>query len=131
MILQIDDATALRYQTAAAKAGVPLQRFLERHLAKLVDVPTGQRILILSGDTLEQVDQLLGLGSTASPAAFLQAVEGWAGITIGDIRLAFTPAQLGEIAHRAEKQGKTPEAIVADIVEQLNQNFFMDPVVAR
>jgi hypothetical protein len=122
---------ALRYQTAAAHAHVPLEKYLERQLAKVADIPTASRVLLLAGDSLEQIDTLLGLGSTASPTALLAAIRAWAGITIGDIRVDFPPAQLAEIALRAEKQGKPPEVIVRDIVDQLSRDFFYAPVVSR
>jgi hypothetical protein len=131
MLIQLPDPVALRYQHAAIAAHVPLEKFLERQLEKFAAVPSGQRTVILSGDALERIDTLLGIGSTASPAALLTAIESWAGITIGGIRLDFSPAQLAEIAHRAEKQGKPPEEIVADIVAQMEDQFFYGPVVAR
>lgn len=131
MLVQIDDAVALRYQQAADKARVPLAKYLERQLTKFGEIPVGQRVLVLTGEGLEEVDRLLGLGSTQNPIAFLAAVRNWAGITIGGIRLDFTPAQLAEIAYRAEKQGKTPEDVVRDIVEQMNHQFFTDTVPTR
>lgn len=131
MLIQLDDVIALKYQQAADRAKVPLGKLLERQLARFASVPVGQRVLVLTGDPLEQMDRLLGLGSTKDPAALLGAVQAWAGITIGDIRLEFSPSQLAEIQHRADKQGKSPEAIVQDIVSQLEQAFFHEPVVAR
>ena len=131
MLIQLPDDVALRYQQAAERARVPLATYLARHLQRFAEVPSGARALVLTGDALERVDALLGLGSTASPQAFIQAVEGWAGITIGGVRVDFSPAQLEEIAHRAEKQGKTPQEIVEGIVADLSKDFFYAPVVAR
>ena len=131
MLVQIPDEVALRYQAAADATRQPLQKILERQLTKFAAVPTHGKLLVLSGTALDRLDQLLGLGATTSAEAFVRAVEGWAGITIGGIRVDFPPAQLAEIQHRAEVQGKTPEAIVEDIVAQLSREFFNSPVVAR
>jgi hypothetical protein len=130
MLIQIADAVALHYQTKADAARVPLATYLQRQLTRFAEVPAG-RALVLTGEALEEVDRLLGLGSTQTPLALLEAIRAWAGITIGGIRLEFTPAQLAEIAYRAEKQGKTPEAIVQDIVSQMEQSFFNDTVPTR
>lgn len=131
MLIQIPDEIALQYQTAADRARVPLAKLLERQLARFASVPVGERVLVLCAEPLEQIDRELGIGATRDTTALLSAIRSWAGITIGDIRLQFSPAQLAEIAHRAEKQGKTPEAVVADIVSQLEGAFFHEPVVAR
>ena len=131
MIIQIPDEVALRYQEAADRARVPVTKILERQLLRFADIPAGSRAVTLHGDALQEVDQLLGIGSTLTAGTLLGAIKAWAGITIGDVRLQFSPAQLAEIAHRADKQGKTPTAVVADIVEQMNRNFFEDAVVLR
>ena len=131
MLIQLDDAIALKYQQAADRARVPLAKLLERQLVRFAEIPLGARALTLAGDDLEQVDALLGLGSTQSPAALLAALRAYAGISIGGIRLEFSPAQLAEIAYRADKQGKSPQAVVEDIVQQMSWRFFEDAVVAR
>lgn len=131
MIITLPDAIAFKYQTAAAQARVSLEKYLERALARAADIPLGQRVIVLSGDSLAEVDQLLGIGSTASPEALLAAIRAWAGITIGDIRLTFSPAQLEEVAYRAARQGKTPEAIVQDLVAQLQDGLFHGTVPTR
>lgn len=129
--IQIPDAVAQLYQDQATRGHLTLERVLARQLIKFAEVPGAAQTVVLHGDALAEIDRLLGIGSTQSPAAVLRAIKSWAGITIGAIRLDFSPAQLDEIAHRAAKQGKTPEAVVADIVAQLQSSFFHEPVVAR
>ena len=131
MLVQIPDDVALRYQAAADAARQPLQRVLERQLSKFAGVPTTGRVLVLTGEPLAEAEQILGLGSTASADALLAALRSHAGITIGDIRIPFSPAQLAEIQHRAKVQDKTPEAIVQGIVDDMAKDFFYTPVVAR
>jgi len=131
MLVSIDDKLCAKYAAHAKASHIPVEKLLERQLARFADTPITQRVLALTGDDLQQVDQLLGVGATTTPEAFLTAVRSWAGITIGDIRLQFSPAQLAEIQHRADKQGKTPEDVVRDIVGQISEAFFWDAVVAR
>lgn len=131
VLVQLDDRLIARYHAHAEAAHIPLEKLLARQLARFADTPITQRVLALTGEPLEQIDQLLGLGATATPEALLAAIRAFAGITIGDIRLAFSPAQLDEISHRAAKQGRTPQAVVEDIVAQLESNFFYAPVVQR
>lgn len=131
MLVQIPDDVALRYQAAADAARQPLAKILERQLVKFAGVPVAGRVLVLTGEALDTTERILGLGSTVTSAAFVLALRGHAGITIGDIRIDFSPGQLAEIQHRAEMQGKTPQVIVEDIVAQMSVEFFNTPVVAR
>lgn len=131
MLVQLDDAVCARYQAHAEAARIPLQKLLERQLARFASTPITQQVLALSGEQLQAIDQLLGIGSTTSPDALLTAIRAYAGITIGDVRLDFSPAQLDEIALRAHKQGKAPEDIVRDIVNQMAHNFFMEATPYR
>lgn len=131
MLIQIPDEVALKYQQVADRARVPLGTLLERQLVRFGSMPPGERVLVLAGEALEQIDRDLGIGATRDATALLTAIRGWAGITIGDIRLQFSPAQLAEIAHRADKQGKSPEDVVKEIVSSIESAFFWEPVVAR
>jgi len=131
MLIQLDDAVALRYQRAADTARVPLDKFLARQLARFADTPVTERCLVLAGPQIEALDRLLGFGACRDTAMLLSAIATWAGITIGDVRINFTQGQLDEIARRAERQGKSPTAIVQDIVDQMAWRFFDEAVVAR
>lgn len=89
-----------------------------------------QRVVVLTGEPLQQIEQTLRGGALKSPEDLVKRVQSWAGITIGGIRLDFSPAQLEEIGVRAAKQGKTPKEIVEDIVHQMESAFFWEPRVA-
>lgn len=131
MQISIPDDLYQRYADAAKRAKKPTAALVVQQLERFVDAPPTQRSIILTGEALQEADTLLGIGSTADAATLLAAIRRWAGITIGDIRLPFSPSQLQEIAHRAQKQGKTPEAICRDIIDQMAQDFFWGPTVAR
>jgi hypothetical protein len=131
VLIQLDDHLIARYQRHAQSARVPFEKLIERQLARFADTPVTQRVLALTGDSLQQIESLLGVGSTGSPESLLAAIRAFAGITIGDIRLAFSPSQLDEIAIRAEKQGRTPEEVVRELVDQISRDLFYAPVPYR
>jgi hypothetical protein len=131
MLVQIDDQLCAKYQAHAATAHIPLPKLLERQLARFADTPITQRVLALTGEDLQTLDTLLGVGSSVDARSLVRAVRAFAGITIGGVTVDFSPAQLAEIQHRAEKQGKTPEAVVQDIVAQMTDMFFWDVIPTR
>lgn len=131
MLITIPDSLAADYKLHKGARHGDLDKLVTRQLQRFAKVEVGDRAVVLHGEALEEVDRLLGLGSTQSAAALLAAIRAWAGITIGGVRLDFSPAQLAEIQLRADKQGKTPEAVVQEIVEQLSRDFFYSPTVAR
>lgn len=130
-LISLDDAIVAKYLAHAQATRLPIAKLLERQLDRFSDTPITQRLVVLTGDHLQQIETALGGGSLTDSADLLRRVHRWAGITIGDIRLDFSPAQLMEIQVRAAKQGKTPEAIAQDIVAQLQEQFFFGPVVVR
>jgi hypothetical protein len=94
----------------------------ERYLAEYeVIEPLG---LALTASDCNQLDEVLGLASTKDAATLLRAVDRLGAIRIGDIRLAFTPGQLMELAHRAEKRGRTVEAEMAAVVARIEDELF-------
>ncbi len=131
MLVSLSDATIAKYQEAATRAKVPLESLLERQLARFGDTPVTHRLLVVQGPQLEALEKTFRGGYLKSADDLVARVHAWAGVTIGHIRLDFSPAQLEEIAVRATKQGKTPQAIVEDIVAQMAYQFFHEPVVVR
>lgn len=130
-LISLDDQLVQAYSAHATAARIPVAKLLERQLARFADTPITQRLLVVTGADLQALEQTLGGGALATGADLLARVHRWAGITIGDIRLQFSPAQLAEIAHRAEKQGRSPETIVREIVSQMEHEFFWSPVVSK
>lgn len=80
--------------------------------------------LLLSAADCRAIEETTGFGTTRSPAALRAAVERLATIAIGDIRLAFTPGQLEEIAHRAGKRGRTIEQEMKAVVDRIEDELF-------
>lgn len=71
-----------------------------------------------------QLEDLAGLGATKTAAALVAAVDRLGSIRIGDVRLSFTPGQLRELAHRAEKRGHTVEEEVRAVVQRIQDDLF-------
>lgn len=131
MYVSLPDPLALKYQQAADAAKIPLEQLLVRQLERFGDTPVSERLLVIKGPELEALETTFRGGQIRTPQDLVKRVHAWAGITIGGIRLDFSPAQLEEIGIRAAKQGKTPKEIVQDIVAQLQDQFFWTPVVTR
>src|SRR5262245_24853740 len=66
-----------------------------------------------------RVEELLGLGSARSVETLLAAVARLGSINVGEIRLPFTPGQLEELKHRAQKRGRTLEAEMKAVVDRI------------
>ncbi len=131
MLVKIDDDLAARYDLVAQEYKQPLAQVIERQLARFADYPATLRVVVLSRDPLQQIEQLLGGGQLTTPEQLVARVRDYASITLGKIELDFTPAQKQEIAHRAAKHGKSPKEIVQDLVLQVTNTLFWDTVPTR
>lgn len=87
--------------------------------------------LRLSPDACATIEGLLGPGAAQSEADLMHAVLTWAGITIGDVRLTLTPAQLAEVQYRAQKNGRSVAdemtAAIALIQDQVFGSGYVAP----
>lgn len=91
-----------------------------RNLGAAAPAP-GLQLSVAECNTLEE---LTGLGTTRNAAFLIQAVARLASIRVGDIRIPFTPGQLAELAHRAEKRGHTIEAEMKAAVARIEDEIF-------
>lgn len=129
MKITIPDDLAETYQVMADEAHLPLETVISRQLLRYAFYPPSDRVIILDGAIREQIEQILGPGLLLNAQDLLDKVRRWAGITIGDVRLDFTPGQLEEIAARAERLGITPEEEVRRIVRRMEEQFFWSVTV--
>jgi hypothetical protein len=86
--------------------------------------PAAVPTLVLSPADVRQLDELLGLGATVSGERLVQAIERLASIKVGDIRIPFTPGQLAELSHRAQKRGRTVDAEMRAVVARIEDELF-------
>lgn len=80
--------------------------------------------LSLPAAACRQLDETLGIGATRTAVQLIAAVERLARIEIGTIRIGFTPGQLEELAHRAEKRGHTVLQELQAVVRRIEDEIF-------
>lgn len=80
--------------------------------------------LLLDRPTCEAVEQRIGLGSTRTSADLLRALDRLASLRIGEVRIDFTPGQLEELVHRADKRGITLAQEIARVVDRIKEELF-------
>lgn len=91
-----------------------------RHRYQVADADS----LTISGDDRRAIEQDLGPGSTLDGARLAGAVGRLARLTIGNIRIDFTPGQWEELHHRASKRGITVEKLVEQIVAKITADIW-------
>lgn len=74
--------------------------------------------------TCEQLDTTLGLGATQTPERLVAAVERLASLSIGEVKIDFTPGQWTEIATRAKKRNQTIPQAVQAVVDRIKEEIF-------
>lgn len=92
-------------------------------LAKLA-VPAKVPGLLLSPADCGRVEDLLGIGATRSASALVAAIARLGSISVGEIRLPFTPGQLEELKYRAEKRGRSVAQEMKAVVDRINDELF-------
>jgi hypothetical protein len=102
-----------------------IERLHEQLRGAVVDAITAKAPgLQLPPAACRELEETLGIGTTRSVAEFVRAVERLASIKVGEVRIAFTPGQLGELAHRAQKRGRTVEAEMKAVVSRIEDELF-------
>ena len=87
-------------------------------------LPQQGRYLVVDGADLDVLEQIFSGGSVLNSADLRRKVERLAGISFGHVRLEFSPGQLEEIAHRAERQGLSPEELIRRCAKKMEELFF-------
>lgn len=80
--------------------------------------------LSINPATCTRLEHTLGIGATQSVDRLIAAVERLASISIGTIKIAFTPGQLDEIATRARKRGQTVEQALVAVIDRIREELF-------
>jgi hypothetical protein len=79
---------------------------------------------MLSAALRTRLEQTLGLGTTNNSDDLIAAVERLAAISIGTVKIEFTPGQLEEIAYRAKKRGQSIEQTLQAVVDRIKEEIF-------
>jgi len=80
--------------------------------------------LVLSQRDREAIEATTGIGTTRSAADLLAGVRRLARIQIGEVVIPFTPGQIEELAHRAEKRGQTLRQAMQAVVDRIQDEIF-------
>lgn len=75
-------------------------------------------------NVVKRIEATTGIGTAHDPYALLDAIERLASISIGTVRVEFTPGQLAEIKHRASKRGHTVEKELQIAVDRVKDEIF-------
>lgn len=131
--LEIPDDLYTLLADRAARTGQPLE-LVASHLLQFVAketkaIPPGARILLVAGEILETLENILGGGSVLNQGDLLKKVSRLAGISFLHIRLPFTPNQLEQLEEKAKRNSLTVEQLVHRTAPRIYEYFF--DLVAR
>jgi hypothetical protein len=94
----------------------------DAHLASgYIEIQEGT---FLSRALCVRIENTTGIGTTRSPEELAKAIERLATIQIGHVKIDFTPGQLSEIRHRAEKRGLSVKQEIERIVDRIRDEIF-------
>lgn len=80
--------------------------------------------LLVPRKVCTEIEQITGIGTTISPTELVKAVDRLARVAIGDVRIDFTPGQLEEIKHRAQKRGRTVQQELQSVIDRIKDEIF-------
>lgn len=80
--------------------------------------------LVLGEEARYRIERSLGVGSSESPEHLVTAIERVARLTVGDVRVDFTPGQWEHLSHRAGKMGITVADLLKRIVDRITGDLW-------
>jgi len=92
--------------------------------AALAQLPDAGRALVVTGDSLQNLEDMLSGGSLLSQEDLVRKVARLAGVSFLHVRLPFTPNQLEELERKAASQGWTVEQLVERTAPRIYEQFF-------
>lgn len=107
-----------------ACAVVPPSHFIAQY------EPADEVALRLSPDECRAIEAVVGLGACKDAGSLLAGTNRLARIGIGGIDLTFTPGQMEELKHRAEKNGHTVKQEMQRVVDRIKDDIFWGAPVA-
>lgn len=106
--IQIPDELYARYELQARSRDYAVKRELSERLQAFVEAPPKDRVILLRRHTREAIEKILNC-SLLSDEELVDRVTRLAQLSIGEVRLEFSPGQLAEMKRRADKNGRTFE----------------------
>jgi hypothetical protein len=105
------------------KTAATLDVEVEQRLVETLHAPRSRVVLSLA--ELEQIAERVGTGlPIRNKADLLRTLDQVARVTLGDVRLVWTPTQLVQIEEKAAKHGMRPAEFVAQVASKLLLDVF-------
>lgn len=121
MLVQIPDHVCLPYQAMADKSGRTLNGVITAQLERFQALHPGKRAIVVD---VEKVEKLLGGLPIVGGEDLLHRITQLAALSFGHIKLDLNPAQLAELEHRANRQGKPVDQLVKEMAEVILRDLF-------
>ena len=121
--IELPDDLWEHYQKEAGRKRKAPEKLLVEILDRYQACTADERFLVLAPELIKRLEEALERHFT-QPHQLVELIEVLARIRIGDIRVEATPAQLRELAHKAERQGKTTEQLVRETYQAIARSFF-------
>lgn len=100
------------------------EELMADRLTRFAAVAPGDRIIVIDPKSRQELETVLSGGSLLSAEDLINKVKMVISISIGDIRLDFTPGQMRELQNIARRNGRTVETVVKDTVTRMSAQFF-------
>lgn len=127
--IQLPDDLYDAYTSAAegmaglGKVVTPEEIMVDR-LTRFKDVAPSDRVVVVDPKVRNRLEMILSGGSLKDAEDLLKKVEDLADLKIGEIRIDFTPGEWKRMKNWANRQGKTVEFIMKDIVARIRLTIF-------
>lgn len=121
MRILLKDSVVAPYEEMAAQQGRSVDQVIESQLNRFKMLPPGQKAIVVN---VADAERILGGTPVLNGTDLLSRVARLASLSFHAIKLDFSPAQLAELQHRAERQGKSVEQLAQEIVTTITRDFF-------
>lgn len=118
----------VRDRIVAANPDVPLEEAVLKVLARGADQPLDAAAILLTGEDLQTLVDLLPVGATRTAATLVAGIQRLADVRIGTIKVPFTVGQQDELKERARRSGKSVQQETEAVVRGMHEQFFNQPL---
>lgn len=128
--LQIPDDVFETYEkmaTATHEASgrtVQATDLMVAQLDRFRGIPATDRVVVIDSRTRAALEAILHGGSLRDSADLLAKVQRLGAIKIGEVRLDFSPGQLEELKHIANRNRRQVKDVVLETVRRIENQFF-------
>lgn len=124
MRITIPDDVLAPYEEMAQRQGRPVDDVVAAQLKRFAMLEPGKKAVVIPPAALTALEPPLGGTPVRDAQDLLTRIQQLANISFMGLNLGLSLQQKAELAHRAERQGRTVEALVQEMWRDLQQNFF-------